>query len=197
VVRGRAVDPVLGSVRTAQPVPAAQHYGDLDAERLDLADLLRQVARVRGRDAELPISQEGLARELQEDTVVLRARCHEAFPSSTSAPMRPPLWMYASTTPSLASRSPRLAADASPFSLRIVLARSKSPCACSRAFLLSMTPAPVSDRRRWTSLAVAMATSPPWSRSRPPRERRALRRWRVRSPRPPRPAPPRTRRSDT
>ncbi len=78
----------------------------------------------------------------------LRATKSVSLESSTSAPMRPPLWMYASTTPSLVSRSLRFAADESPFSLRIVFAFSKSPLAASSAFFESITPAPVSARRR-------------------------------------------------
>src|SRR5438034_602790 len=84
VVGGRAVDAVLRGVRAAQPVAAADDDRYLRADRLDLADLLREVRGVLRRDAELAVSEQRFARQLQEDAVVLRGPAdvgHAASPS--------------------------------------------------------------------------------------------------------------------
>src|SRR5919106_2109680 len=86
---------------------------------------------------------------------------------STMAPIRPPPWMYASTTPSEAARPARLAAAAWPRSRRSSTARSKSPSASWSARLESIIPAPVSSRSRLTSPAETVMSPPilthrPW-----------------------------------
>jgi len=81
VVRRRAVDPVLRGIRAAQPVATAEDDADLHAEGVDLADLLGEVGGVLRRDAELPVPEERLTGELQEDPVVFRGRGHAASPS--------------------------------------------------------------------------------------------------------------------
>src|SRR5207237_47709 len=98
----------------------------------------------------------------------LRATKSVSLESSTIAPIRPPACTYASTTPSLASRSAFSLALASPRSLIKVFALEKSPFASSSALLQSITPAPVSSRRRLTSSFEFAITRP---LSSPPRPR--------------------------
>src|SRR4051795_10466237 len=59
--------------------------------------------------------------------------------------------------PSLAARSPRLAAEAWPLTRRISIALSMSPSDSVRAFLQSIIPAPVASRSFFTSAAAMFA----------------------------------------
>src|SRR2546422_3519285 len=74
VMRGRLLDPVLRDGRAAHDVPAPDHHRHLYAEIVDLLDLEREVVRVLGGNAELPITQERLAGKLQQHPGVLGLR---------------------------------------------------------------------------------------------------------------------------
>jgi hypothetical protein len=74
VVARRLLDAVLGDRGAADDVAPANHHSHLNAEIADLADLLGEVARVLRGDAELPVSEERFARELQHHPAVLGLR---------------------------------------------------------------------------------------------------------------------------
>src|SRR5256712_6046697 len=73
--------------------------------------------------------------------------------TSTSTPTRPLKWMYASTSPSDASRPARVSALAAPFLRSTSTAFSRSPPASSSARLQSIIPAPVRARSSATCFA--------------------------------------------
>ena len=74
VVARRLFDAVLGDRRATDDVAAADDHGHLNAEITHLPDLLGEIARVFGRDAEFLVSEQCLARELQHHPPVLGLR---------------------------------------------------------------------------------------------------------------------------
>ena len=70
VVGGRAVHPLGAGGEAAEQVAAADDDGDLDAERLDLGDVLGDLRRHGGIDAELLLAHEGFTGQLQQDPAV-------------------------------------------------------------------------------------------------------------------------------
>src|SRR4029078_12093600 len=85
VVGRGALDPVLRDGGAAHEIAATDDDGDLHAELVDLLDLVGEIARVLGRDAERTVAEKGLTRELQQDALIFRrARCHRS--ESTASP---------------------------------------------------------------------------------------------------------------
>ena len=70
VVGGRAVHALGAGRQAAEQVAAADHDGGLDAELLDLGDVLGDLRGDGGVDAELLLAHESFAGELQQDAAV-------------------------------------------------------------------------------------------------------------------------------
>ena len=72
-VVGRGAVHALGAGReAAEQVAAADDHRDLDAEALDLGDVLGDLRRHGGVDAELLLAHEGFTGQLQQDPAVTR-----------------------------------------------------------------------------------------------------------------------------
>ena len=72
VVGGGAVHALRAGRQAAEQVAAADDDGGLDAEGLDLGDVLGDLRRHGGVDAELLLAHEGFTGELQQDPAVTR-----------------------------------------------------------------------------------------------------------------------------
>ena len=70
VVALRAVHALRGALDATIDVTAAHDHGNLDAVVIGGLDCLRDALRNRRIDAEVTLAHQGLARELQQDTVV-------------------------------------------------------------------------------------------------------------------------------
>ena len=76
VVRARAVHALARRRDAADDVPASDHDADLDPERVDVTDLLRDRADHGRIDPEAAVAGERLAGQLQQDA--LERGCHAA-----------------------------------------------------------------------------------------------------------------------
>ena len=74
VVGGRAIHAARAGGQAAEDVAAADHDRGLDAERLDLGDVLRDARRHGRIDAVGLVAHQGFAGQFQKNSVVVRVR---------------------------------------------------------------------------------------------------------------------------
>ena len=115
VVGGGAVHPLRAGREAAEQVAAADHDRGLDAEGLDLGDLLGDLGRDGRVDAELLLAHQGFAGEFQQDPADRRGRHIRSIISAKSWHNAGAIWSIApipatsrSPTASTATHSPTL-----------------------------------------------------------------------------------------
>ena len=92
VVGGRAVHALGARRQAAEQVAAADDDGDLDAELLDLADLLGDLRGDRRVDPERLLAHEGFAGEFEEDAAIDGRRHRGDYIGFSQVAGRPGAW---------------------------------------------------------------------------------------------------------